>query len=83
MSIIVFWIEPGPSKTRLNAQATKFGDLELGTALAYAACLRKEGFQHVTISSQHEDCVTLPGVDSVEDGKTPDGQDYTWKKRRL
>lgn len=23
------------------------------------------------------------GVDAVEDGKCPDGHDYTWKKRRI
>jgi hypothetical protein len=31
---------------------------------------------------EHSDNVTKPGVDGIVDGKTPDGEEYTWRKRR-
>jgi hypothetical protein len=35
----------------------------------------------VTFCSENANCVTLPGVDSVVDGKTPDGHTYDWSKK--
>ena len=43
---------------------------------------RREGFTFVTMVSEDPNSVGKPGVDSVIDGKTPDGEDYTWMKRR-
>lgn len=36
----------------------------------------------VTIKSNESEIVGLFGADSIEDGKCPDGVDYTWMKRR-
>lgn len=36
--------------------------------------------RHVTISSELSSNIGKPGVDSVLDGKTPDGEDYEWDK---
>lgn len=52
-------------------------------ALAQAKFLRECGNRFVTIVSENPDVVGKPGVDSVVDGKLPDGSDYTWKKRRI
>ena len=43
---------------------------------------RKEGFTFVTMVSENPNSVGKPGVDSVVDGKTPDGEAYTWMMRR-
>ena len=86
MSIVIFWIQPGSGEglfpNMSEPKARTFKDLELKEALVFAEQQRKAGMSHVCISTEHPDNVTLPGVDSVEGGKTPDGQDYTWRKRR-
>ena len=38
------------------------------------------GMTFVTMVSENPDSVGRPGVDSVVDGKTPDGVAYTWNK---
>jgi hypothetical protein len=81
MSIIVYWIKNTMSG-KLTPEAEIFGDLELREALAFANRRRQDGMRHVSISSENPDNVTKPGVDSIENGMTPDGQEYTWKKRR-
>jgi len=43
---------------------------------------RRAGFSFVAIVSENPDSVGKAGVDSVEDGVLPDGEDYTWMKRR-
>ena len=43
---------------------------------------RRAGFTFVTMVSENPNSVGKPGVDSVEDGVLPDGEDYTWMKRR-
>ena len=55
---------------------------ELKVALDYAQMLRSCGYDFVTMCSQDPNSVGKPGVDSVVDGKLPDGLDYTWMKRR-
>lgn len=68
---------------------TKFCEAEafecntLTEALEQAKVLRECGNRFVTIASELPECVTLPGVDSIVGGKLPDGNDYTWKKRRI
>ena len=39
--------------------------------------------EFVTITGGGYDIVGKFGVDSIIDGKCPDGVDYTWKKRRI
>ncbi len=44
--------------------------------------LAKEMNQLVTIEGHSIEIIGLFGVDSVLDGKCPDGSAYAWKKRR-
>lgn len=44
--------------------------------------LAKEMNQLVTIEGNGIEIIGLFGVDTVLDGKCPDGSAYTWKKRR-
>ena len=46
----------------------------------YTEGWRRIGMTFVTMVSEHPDSVGRPGVDSVVDGKTPDGVAYTWNK---
>lgn len=73
MSIVVFWVDGGPC-------GQPFGSNELSKVMAFVEAKRREGFNHVTISSEMDDHVGKPGVDSVVDGKTPDGEIYDWSK---
>lgn len=45
--------------------------------------LAKEMNELVTIEGYGIEIIGLFGVDSVIEGKCPDGSAYTWKKRRL
>lgn len=74
---MVFWADnKGP-----NCQY--FGDNEMTDALAFMNSLRQnEENQFVTFASQNANSIGKPGVDSVVDGKLPDGSAYTWMKRR-
>lgn len=78
-SYVIYYTENGVCKsTSLN---------ELNLAIAEAELLRKRrrdgaDIRHVTMSAEYDDMVGQIGVTAVENGKTPDGQDYTWKKRR-
>jgi hypothetical protein len=55
---------------------------DLISALAHTKYLRDVGRSFVTMVSENPDCVGKPGVDTVVDGKLPDGSNYEWKKRR-
>lgn len=50
----------------------------LGPAMDWAKTLAV----FVTIKSKNYEIVGIFGVDSVQDGKCPDGVDYSWVKRR-
>ena len=52
----------------------------LNEALQYTEGFRRLGMTFVTMVSENPDSVGRPGVDSVVDGKTPDGVAYTWNK---
>jgi hypothetical protein len=53
---------------------------ELTQALRITKEKRDAGYHFVTIASENTQHVGKQGVDSVVDGKTPDGQDYDWSK---
>lgn len=55
---------------------------ELTEALQISESKRKSGHRFVTMVSENPNQVGGSGVDSVVDGKLPDGSDYTWKMRR-
>ena len=56
---------------------------KLEDALKIAEGLRRnEWNSFVIMVSENPDVVGKPGVDSVTDGKLPDGSNYTWMKRR-
>lgn len=74
-SIIVFWLRT--DGTSASADLTRDG---LAAALKYVAVHRDQGMRHVTISCENANQVGKPGVDSVDAGKTPSGQDYEWSK---
>ena len=56
--------------------------VSMTVALSYAEVARKTHCRFVTMVSENPNQVGQMGVDSVENGKLPDGSDYTWKKRR-
>lgn len=64
-------------------KAEAYGCHTLLDALAQAKDLRECGCRFVTIASENPNNVGKMGVDHVADGKLPDGNDYTWKKRRI
>lgn len=55
---------------------------DLGQALTHAQKMRECLMSFVTMVSEDPNSVGKPGVDAVVDGKTPDGEAYTWMKRR-
>jgi hypothetical protein len=84
MSIVIFYLEMvadlgGPV---LVPRHETFGESELVPALNRTQALRLIGMKHVVMSMESSCSIGKPGVDTVEDGKTPDGHPYTWMKRR-
>lgn len=71
----VFFIDP-------FGEAGAVECLTLTEALKWANELRDNGNRFVTIASENPDSVGRPGVDSIEDGQLPNGEEYTWRKRR-
>jgi len=71
----VYWTD-----TQNQPCAQEFSDLTL--ALAHAKFVRDLGRTFVTMVSEDPNVVGPQGVDSVENGMLPDGNKYTWKKRR-
>ena len=53
---------------------------ELVQALQITKDKRDAGYSFVTMVSENSQHVGKPGVDTVVDGKTPDGEDYDWSK---
>ena len=56
--------------------------LEMVEALTRANHMRTLGMAYVAMVGENPNQVGRMGCDSVEDGKLPSGEDYTWKKRR-
>ena len=72
----VYWTEE-------NGQACSKDFVELTDSLAFSAASRNEGKKFVTmINGENPNQVGKMGVDSVVDGKLPNGEDYPWMKRR-
>ena len=86
MSIVVYYLTiaadlGGPV---MVPRAETFGMTEMTAALNRMQVLRNmQGISHVGMVIENPDSVGKPGVSAVENGKTPDGHDYTWKKRRV
>lgn len=82
LNICVFWLDQNgdPQKRSFSSSLDKD---PLGDALKFSNAKRAEGGRHVVMSTENSDQVGQMGVDSIVDGKTPDGHDYTWKKRRV
>jgi hypothetical protein len=59
-----------------NTETHEFDTLD--QAMAWA----KELGEFVTIQFNGSEVVGKFGVDGIQDGKFPDGEPYTWKKRR-
>jgi hypothetical protein len=49
-------------------------------ALQITKAQRDAGHTFVTMASENPQNAGKPGVDTVVDGKTPDGEDYDWSK---
>jgi hypothetical protein len=81
---MVFWMEDTGSHMGVwEPKCQFFSPLQMSDALNRMNDLRKrEDVEFVGFVSQDANSVGLPGVTSIESGKTPDGYDYDWKKRR-
>jgi hypothetical protein len=71
----VYWTAP-------NGEACSKDYLDMVEALTQANHLRNIGRAYVTMIGENPNQVGKMGVDSVEDGKLPNGEAYTWKMRR-
>jgi hypothetical protein len=80
---MVYWMED--SGSHLGSAYPKFEFFkpsEMTDALNFMNDLRKrEDVEFVTFVCQNADSVGKPGVDTVADGKTPDGHKYEWSKQ--
>lgn len=72
----MFKIYGTDSSNQIHAQETA----DLVTALRISKEMRDAGYTFVTMASENPQHVGKPGVDTVADGKTPDGHDYDWSK---
>jgi hypothetical protein len=72
----VFWIDP----TTYAADFAQFpeGPDQISQVLECCSAMMAEGMMFVTSASNH---TTMGGI--VKDDKLPNGEPYTWKKRRL
>lgn len=69
----IYWTDP-------DGQACSADEAELTQALAIVKARRDAGHSFVTMVAEDPRQVGKPGVDAVEDGKTPDGHAYDWSK---
>lgn len=73
----VYWTDPTGRACSVN-----FDNDEMTKALAWAKDMRAMGRTFVTMVSENPNVIGKPGVDGVVDGMLPDGEKYTWMKRR-
>ena len=55
---------------------------DMATALSATQFHRSLGHTFVTMVGENPNSIGKPGVDAIVNGKLPDGEDYTWMKRR-
>lgn len=71
---MIFWFRSGP-------RCEFYLPEEMSQALSRMNDIRKDPEnEFVGFVSQDSNCVGKRGVDSVQDGKTPDGHSYEWSK---
>lgn len=68
--------------TDTNGAACSEDYAEMVEALTEANRLRTQGRAYVAMVGENANQVGAMGVDSVENGQLPNGENYTWKKRR-
>ncbi len=80
---MVYWMEDSGSHLGIShAQFEFFKPSEMTEALNFMNDLRKrEDVEFVTFVGPDPNRVGKPGVDSIADGKTPDGHKYEWSKQ--
>ena len=71
----IYWTAP-------DGSACSEDYLEMVEALARANQLRNIGRAYVAMVGENPNQVGKMGVDSVEDGRLPSGETYTWRMRR-
>lgn len=75
--MIVYWSELDGDELVACVEKFEEGPGQLNKLLDFCAKLRDEGKMFITSTSHH----ITPG-DIVKNGKLPNGQPYTWTKRR-
>jgi hypothetical protein len=75
--MIVYWSERNGDNLQAFAREFSESSTQINELLDYCAELRREGKLFVTSTGEGM------GASIVKDGKLPNGQPYTWKKRRL
>ena len=75
MSIVIFYLDFASCPAKYD-----YPDQDFNSALEMTQFLRNKGMRHVCMSNEPANMVGKPGVDSIKDGKTPDGHDYDWSK---
>jgi hypothetical protein len=69
--------------TNEYGEARSYNEDTLESALETVSGLRNQSrYSFVTMVGENPNQVGKMGVDSVEDGKLPSGEEYTWKMRR-
>jgi hypothetical protein len=66
--------------TDTTGQPQAQDETNLSVALKVVEEKRQSGMTFVTMVADNPNHVGKPGVASVENGKTPDGNDYDWSK---
>lgn len=88
MSIVVFWLEKDKDSAIPVACFKNFDEKELLKALSACEDLRNQKdrpwitISHVVMQPEMTAMIGKPGVDTIANGKTPDGVEYSWIKRR-
>jgi hypothetical protein len=68
--------------TAEDGQACSIDLTEMVDALTEANRMRTLGMSYVAMVGENPNQVGRMGVDSVEDGRLPSGENYTWRMRR-
>lgn len=79
-------LDPAATVTTPHRQVLRSDQLTLALELCEELRRRRrngEAISFIGMVSEDANQVGEMGVDSIVDGKTPDGQVYDWKKRRI